>query len=249
MALGHPVLPAVVRLLLSCALARLVRAQYCADTCPPLNNVGRPVASLCVGDATPDPDAARRHAPCAGRLPGSSSSAFSLADLAGPGRITVVANYYFGCNAGRRESGVFAHVAQRLHDARPERVAFVASNKGASCDRWTEVMREDAKSYYPDFPVPESMPVVVDDLDFEIRDLYFTPPFGHPSYVVLDGNLNVRHKFVGPCCGKLSYWDCDLEEAKTLNDRLTAMVERLLEEQPVGDTPTAAPTGTRPEPP
>ena len=89
----------------------------------------------------------------------------------------------------------------------------------------------------------------VDDLDFEIRDLYFTPPFGHPSYVVLDGNLNVRHKFVGPCCGKLSYWDCDLEEAKTLNDRLTAMVERLLEEQPVGDTPTAAPTGTRPEPP
>ena len=40
------------------------------------------------------------------------------------------------------------------------------------------------------------------DTDSILRDLLFTPPFPEPSYVVLDGNLEVRHKITGPCCGK-----------------------------------------------
>ena len=40
-------------------------------------------------------------------------------------------------------------------------VMFVASNKGASCATWANMMASDALAYYPDFPKPDAMPVVV----------------------------------------------------------------------------------------
>lgn len=51
--------------------------------------------------------------------------------------MTVVANYYTGCEAGRRESGVFAGLAQRIHDETGGKVIFVTSLKGGgSCVEW-----------------------------------------------------------------------------------------------------------------
>jgi len=219
----------------------LANAQYCKGICPPLNDIGQPIESICVGDYTPPADSAKEYNPCSGTLPNSANK-FSLDDFKGPGKVIVVSNYFFGCNAGRRESGVYAHVSQRLFDEYPNRIMFVASNQGASCSDWSKYMRDDAKSWYPNYPKPDSMPIVVDDPNYVIRDLYFTPPFAHPSYVVLDGDLKVRHKFTGPCCGKENFGDCILEEAKTLNTDLTAIVEDLLKEQQSTISPTQSPT-------
>jgi len=90
----------------------------------------------------------------------------------------------------------------------------------------------------------------MDDTDFILRDLFFTTPFGHPSYVVLDGNLQVRHKFIGPCCGLESYASCSLNNAKSLDADLTEFVETILKEveETYAPTPSASPTNSMPTP-
>lgn len=133
-----------------------VSAQYCSNTCPPLNDIGVPIDSLCKGNNTAIEDTRKEFNTCSGKLP-----SFSLSDFKGKGRVTVVSNYFFGCNAGRRESGVFAHIAQRLYDEFPDKVMFIASNKGASCTTWANTMASDAKDYYPTFAKPNAMPIVV----------------------------------------------------------------------------------------
>jgi len=212
-----------------------VGAQGCSNTCPPRNDLGIPQSSLCEGNMTAAEDTAEVFKTCYGNIP-----SFKLSDFKGNGRVTVISNYYFGCNAGRRESGVFAHIAQRLYDEHPNRVMFVASNKGASCVTWANTMASDAHNFYPNFRKPEDMPIVMDDTDSILRDLLFTPPFGHPSYVVFDGDLKVRHKFIGPCCGKSGYYDCEEAEAKSLNDELTGLVEAILNEDVITDAPSAS---------
>jgi len=85
-----------------------------------------------------------------------------------------------GCNAGRRESGVFAHVAQRYYDSYPNDVMFVSSLKGgSSCGSWAFMYQKDALGLYPGSGVtPDEMPLTVNDINYEIRDDYFTTPFG-----------------------------------------------------------------------
>ena len=112
-------------------LPNVVRGQGCSNTCPPLNDIGIPQDSLCEGDVPLPSETDTKFNSCFGKI-----KKFELNDFIGPGRVTVVSNYYFGCNAGRRESGVYAHVAQRLYDEYGDRVTFVASNKGASCSYW-----------------------------------------------------------------------------------------------------------------
>lgn len=92
----------------------------------------------------------------------------------------MIANFYVGCNAGRRESGVFAHVAQRYYDAFPNNVMFVSSLKGgASCGTWAFMYQADARVLYPQSSViPTEMPLTVNDANYELRDDYFTTPFG-----------------------------------------------------------------------
>jgi hypothetical protein len=66
------------------------------------------------------------------------------------------------------------------------------------CAQWTALYQGDAAILFPESVETSSasMPLTVDDVDYEIRDDFFTTPFGDPAYVILDGGLKVRHKLI-----------------------------------------------------
>mmetsp|Transcript_26644 Transcript_26644/g.59196 ORF Transcript_26644/g.59196 Transcript_26644/m.59196 type:complete len:1094 (-) Transcript_26644:98-3379(-) len=243
---------AVIVAVLSPLIVPTTNAQGCASTCPPLDDTGKAIPSLCVNSTVPATYLAKSHSICH-PLPADVPSTppdFKLDDYADS--IVVLANHYIGCNAGRRESGVFAHVAQRYHDmlnAAPEsdanerkKIIFVTSLKGGSaCERWADMYQSDGVRLYPDSEVtPREMPWTVSDVDYRLRDDYFTTPFGHPSYVVLapsrlggavddeGGALVVRNKFVGPCCGFVRYSDCQPDTARELDAMLSDAIDAIL---------------------
>ena len=228
-------------LLLLVVLVSVSGQQGCTDTCPPLN-FGTPVPALCEGDKVDTfANINKVYSICHGG--GEKNTKFSISQL--EGKISVFANFYTGCNAGRRESGVFAHVAQRFYDKYGENIVFVQSIKGGgTCQQWADMYQRDATQLYPTESgvVPKEMPWSVDDVNYEIRDDLFTSPFGHPSYVILDENLKVRHKFIGPCCGYESYFDCTAETAKGLDEKLTNFLEPLIAEAGLDSTTTAPST-------
>lgn len=69
--------------------------------------------------------------------------------------------------------------------------------------------------------------------DSALRDDFFTAPFGHPSYVILDGNLKVRHKIIGPCCGYEDYYACSADTARSLEPILVDYIDAILDEEVV----------------
>lgn len=235
-------LPAAVALLLVAA-PQEVSAQFCSNDCPPLN-FGTPVPSLCEGDLASDfADVTKSYTIC---HPNEGTTFSFENDF--KGKITVLSNFYIGCNAGRRESGVFAHVAQRYYDEYGgNRINFITSLKGGTtCPQWASLYQSDAVSLYPGSTVvPKEMPLTVLDQEYELRDDFFTTPFGHPSYVILDGDLTVRHKFIGPCCGYESYWECTADIAKSLDTMLSGYLDVLLAEQDPNTTVNA--TGSNSE--
>lgn len=203
-----------------------VKAQFCTNTCPPMN-FGTPVPSLCEGDLATEASANidTEYSVCH-----PYPQNFRMSDFKGAGRVTVLSNVYIGCNAGRREAGVFAHVAQKFYNRYGNRTTFITSLKGgATCDRWANMYQGDALQLFPNSTVtPKEMPLTVLDQEYEMRDTYFTTPFGHPSYVVLDGDLRVRHKFIGPCCGYEGYYECTADIATALDKTLTGYLENIL---------------------
>jgi len=217
----------VLLLVAACLLLFVEEAasQGCSNTCPPVN-YGVVVPSLCEGDSVPPAILSKNYTTCA-----SSSQQLNLENFRG--RVTVLSNFYIGCNAGRRESGVFAHTAQKYHDRYGgDQIVFVASLKGGpTCGQWANIYQTDAVNLFPESNVvPQEMPLAVLDQDYELRDDFFTTPFGHPSYVILDGDLTVRKKFIGPCCGYESYYDCTADIAKSLDTELSGYLDTLLEE-------------------
>ncbi len=85
----------------------------------------------------------------------------------------------------------------------------------------------------------------VSDNSFEIRDHYFNPPYPHPSYMILDENLEVTYKSVGPCCGYVSYYDCTDEIALELDSILTEKIYEVYNKQSKNSTTsTTAATAT-----
>ena len=215
----------------------LVSGQGCSNTCPPIN-FGVVVPALCEGDRidgetslngdSVQADIQKSYDVCYPTSGGPSS--FKFDDFRGQNVVTVIANYYTGCNAGRRESGVFAHVAQKYYDLYgPDRVNFIQSVKGGgTCNQWSAIYQSDASELFPGSSVPNEMPWSVDDNSYALRDQFFTSPFGHPAYVVLDGNLEIKHKFIGPCCGYEQYRDCTPDIAKSLDTTLTEYLDVIL---------------------
>merc|ERR1740130_2622457 len=106
-----------------------VLGQGCTNVCPPIN-FGVVVPALCEGDIIDGDgdvgisdynvkaDVNRVYDVCYPTAEGGEQNlSFKFDDFRGPSNtVTVIANYYTGCNAGRRESGVFAHVAQKYYD-------------------------------------------------------------------------------------------------------------------------------------
>ena len=243
---------------LASAMIGLVSGQGCSNTCPPVN-YGVVVPALCEGDRIDgesiingetqnvQADVQKNYDVC---YPTASEGAnsFKFNDFRGQNVVTVLANYYTGCNAGRRESGVFAHVAQKYYDLYgPDRIHFIQSVKGGgTCDQWSAIYQSDAAELFPGSSIPNEMPWSVDDSSYALRDQFFTSPFGHPAYVILDGNLEIKHKFIGPCCGYEEYWDCTPEIAKSLDTTLSEYLDMILnddtfvlDETPV-DTPSVS---------
>jgi len=75
------------------------------------------------------------------------------------------------------------------------------------------------------------MPLTVSDESYDLRDALFTPPYPHPSYIVLDENLEVKFKSVGPCCGYSHYYDCTDDVALGLDKMLTDQIMKVYNEQ------------------
>ena len=136
-------LPSALSLLLPAA----VRAQTtvgCDPTCPPLGYESDS-SHLCTGSTVDDLTSSRLHEIChptdatllsnllpystniGGNLPSNSNNKLSFDAFKMRGHVTVIANYYTGCEAGRRESGVYAGIAQRIHDETNGLVNFVVS--------------------------------------------------------------------------------------------------------------------------
>src|SRR6056300_1567105 len=94
----------------------------CSASCPPLG-YEYDSTHLCPGDSVDYATSTRQHIICH-PTPTSSldtnlypNNKLSFSQYKQPGYVTVIANYYTGCEAGRRESGVYAGLAQRIHDA------------------------------------------------------------------------------------------------------------------------------------
>lgn len=222
-----------------------VAGQGCSNTCPPIN-FGVVVPALCEGDRIDSTltingdnvqaDVQKEYDVCFPVSAAGSSttnpSSFKFDDFRGQNVVTVIANYYTGCNAGRRESGVFAHVAQKYYDEYGDRVNFVQSVKGGgTCEQWSAIYQSDAADLFPGSTIPTEMPWSVDDNSYALRDQLFTSPFGHPAYVVLDGNLEIKHKFIGPCCGYEQYRDCTPDIAKSLDTTLSEYLDAILNDE------------------
>eukprot|EP00418_Pyrodinium_bahamense_P047030 CAMPEP_0179196758 /NCGR_PEP_ID=MMETSP0796-20121207/97843_1 /TAXON_ID=73915 /ORGANISM="Pyrodinium bahamense, Strain pbaha01" /LENGTH=176 /DNA_ID=CAMNT_0020901175 /DNA_START=326 /DNA_END=852 /DNA_ORIENTATION=+ len=79
--------------------------------------------------------------------------------------------------------------------------------------------------------VPEvTQPLTIHDGSYVLRDAFFTSPYPHPSYVIIDHLGRMREKFVGPCCGYASYFSCSTNNALTLNQTLYNKISPLLGE-------------------
>jgi len=195
-------------------------AQFCTNTCPPIN-FGAPVPSLCEGDTVPERLVSTTWDVC---HPKPTTWTFG-------NKITVLANFYIGCNAGRRESGVFAHTAQKYYNSHG--IEFITSLKGGStCNQWADIYQSDALQLFGDSDVvPTTMPLTVLDQSYALRDAYFTTPFGHPAYVILDASGVVRHKFIGPCCGYEQFSDCTPDIARQLDTTISEYLDALILEQ------------------
>mmetsp|Transcript_20971 Transcript_20971/g.45468 ORF Transcript_20971/g.45468 Transcript_20971/m.45468 type:complete len:1024 (-) Transcript_20971:39-3110(-) len=216
----------------------------CDPSCPPIGYESDS-SHLCPGDIVDTTVASRLHDICHPTTNNNNDDdKLSFDSFKKKGHVTVIANYYTGCEAGRRESGVFAGIAQRIHDRTSGRVNFVSSLKGGGdCSQWAGIYQSDALSLGLNGGVkPSTMPLTVSDGSLDLRDHFFTPPYPHPSYIVLDENLEVTFKSVGPCCGYASYYECTDEVALGLDAMLTDKINEVYNKQMMSTPSTADPS-------
>ena len=216
------------------SLAVGARAQQCDDSCDS-------ATALCEADVVVDatyydvcyPTASKKID--ANVIGGLKSDGVAVEALADGGRITVVANYMVGCNAGRREASAFAYVAQLYaNEFGTGRVQFLSGLKGGSaCTTWAAEYRDYAEETFGLDIVDQ--PYTIYDEDYAIRDLLFTAPYHHPSYVILDGAGEIVHKFVGPCCGLEAFDDCKKSHLLDLNETFATYLAPLLDAQTTRD--------------
>jgi len=202
----------------------------CSAACPPIG-YENDSSHLCPGSPVEESAATRLHDICHPAV--LSNAKLSFSRFKQPGHVTVIANYYTGCAAGRRESGVFAGIAQRIHDETLGKVNFVTSLKGGgNCAQWAGIYQSDALSMgLNNGKKPTTQPLTVSDTQYDLRDSFFTSPYPHPSYIILDENLVVTSKSVGPCCGYVSYYDCTDDVALGLDETLTKEIYAVYDRQ------------------
>jgi hypothetical protein len=128
---------------------------------------------------------------------------------------------------------VFAGIAQRIYDETNGKVNFVTSLKGGgNCAEWAGIYQSDALTMGLNNGVkPTTQPLTVSDSQYDLRDSFFTSPYPHPSYIILDENLVVTYKSVGPCCGYESYYDCTDDVALGLDATLTKEIYSIYDKQ------------------
>ncbi|KAH8083430.1 hypothetical protein JL720_8314 [Aureococcus anophagefferens] len=175
------------------ALAGVASAQSCDDACDPST-------AKCVGDVI---DKEAKYDVC---YPAASTSieasvtgtikrdGVKVEAAADGGRVVVISNYMVGCNAGRREASLFAYAAQLYANTfGTGRIVFLSGLKGeSSCTSWAGNYESYAESTFGLDIVDQ--PYTIHDDDYAIRDLLFTAPYHHPSYAILDGSGEIRHK-------------------------------------------------------
>ena len=79
---------------------------------------------------------------------------------------TIAVNVLFvpSSTAGRRETGVFTHVAQKYHDMYGDRTNFITSLKGGTnCQRWAGIWQLDSINMFPESGI------VAKDVPYTVR--------------------------------------------------------------------------------
>ena len=93
-------------------------------------------------------------------------------------------------------------------------VIFLSSLKGgssaSSCVAWADSYEANGAV---DMLGVDTAGLTINDDSAAMRDVFFTSPFPHPSYIIIDPHGKVRAKFVGPCCGYASYGSCTTNTA------------------------------------
>ena len=148
--------------------------------------------SICEDDTIEEIDSAKEFKSCFG-----DTSSFKLSDFKGGQRVIVISNYYYGSNAARKESGVFAHTAQKLRDKFGNQVVFISSNKGADCRTWADEMATDALDYYPDSAEPDSMPLVVSLVFVQMQIKFYV--FETELFIITALHLTLKYIFTVTC--------------------------------------------------
>ena len=103
----------------------------------------------------------------------------------------MIANYFIGCEAGRREANVYSYVSTVLAKKYPN-VLFLSSLKGgsaSSCVAWADSYEQNGAV---NLLGVDTAGLTVDDNSYAMRDVFFTSPFPHPSYIIIDYEGKVR---------------------------------------------------------
>ena len=102
--------------------------------------------------------------------------------------VIVILNFYVGCNAVQRESGVYAHVAQIYYNQYGQyTVALILSLKGGStCGHQSNIYQIDSKNLFPGIQVrPEEMPLTLIVSIFLPTNLYGLEVEEHRNLLLL----------------------------------------------------------------
>ena len=114
---------------------------------------------LCVGDALGETDLQKSFSICHPSSQPNVPSSIRLASYKYGGSvstryITVVANHYTGCNAGRREAMIYAAHAEAIAAKHPNVIYLASLKGGGSCSSWAEVF---AGGLCPAHPPPPTV--------------------------------------------------------------------------------------------
>ncbi len=163
----------------------------CDATCPPIG-YEFDTSHLCPGSSLDDISASKSYEVCYPQ----NSGTVSLSSFREKGFVTVLSNVYTGCEAGRREAGVFAGLSQRIYEETGGNVVFVSSLKGGGdCSKWAEIYENDAVKMGLSVGVSAwTMPLTVSS---SMVICFYTDAFKNMFFMVLFPNNFVFHTYAG----------------------------------------------------
>ena len=205
------------------------QGMLCSESCPPINSQGS-TQTLCPGDLSSSMvNSTDTYNACY-----FQNKSFQLNDFKNNGQVTVLADHSM-CEVGMLESRTFARIANYFYSAHGSNSTFIQSIRGSgeTCKRWAEshqVFTTSVSNNASTVPLNGMVvPLIIYDLNGEVRNALFSEEINYPSYIILDGDLRVRYKFNSPCCGHTCN-SCTISKVMELDEKLSNYVNSILAE-------------------